>query len=273
MLLVYGQAGSRSNFGDHESRSALAPNPYIRPKSLGLPPLNPDSMQPFAENVSFLMDRLRLDRRALISRMGIGSDEFQSWLDSRSEPGLQQLIQLSAMLKVSVDRLLKQDLRRRAEAKDIRLLVLDVDGVLTDGGIYLTEKGDEIKKFHARDGRGIVTAQKLGVEVAFLSGGRFPEAINLRAERLGVRRCYVGTEPKAAVLERWMAESGLTYKQVAHIGDDANDLDVLSKVGLSACPADAATKNREIVDIILSLPGGQGCVREFIEEHLGIEVD
>ncbi|MFN8396815.1 MAG: HAD-IIIA family hydrolase [Bacteroidia bacterium] len=230
-------------------------------------------MQPFAHNLAFLIDRLRLDRRALVNRLGVGMNDLQAWSEGRAEPGLQQLIQLSAMLKVSVDRLLKNDLQRRAGAEDIKLLVLDVDGVLTDGGIYLTERGDEIKKFHARDGRGIVTAQKVGVEVAFLSGGRFPEAINLRAERLGIRRCYVGTEPKTAVLERWMAESGLTYKQVAHIGDDANDLDVLSRVGLSACPADAAPKNREVVDIILNLPGGQGCVREFIEEHLGIEVD
>lgn len=230
-------------------------------------------MQPLATNIGFLVDKLGLARRALAGRLGADVPELEAWIDGGAEPSLQQLIQLSAILKVSVDRLLKHNLRNRAAATSIKLLVLDVDGVLTDGGIYLTERGDEIKKFHARDGRGIVTAQKQGVEVAFLSGGRFPEAIRLRAERLGVKRCYVGTEPKTAVLERWMAESGLTYQQVAHIGDDANDLEVLARVGLSACPADAASRNREVVDIVLNLAGGQGCVREFIEEHLGIEVD
>jgi 3-deoxy-D-manno-octulosonate 8-phosphate phosphatase (KDO 8-P phosphatase) len=194
-------------------------------------------------------------------------------MDGLATPDLQQLLILATTFQVSVDRLLKLDLQQRSKAEGIKLLVLDIDGVLTDGGIYLTEKGDEIKKFHARDGRGIMTAQKHGIEVAFLSGGQHTVAIQARAERLGVRRYYVGKTEKTIVLEQWLADSRLTYAQVAYIGDDANDLKVIAKAGLTACPADAATKNREVVDIILRLPGGQGCVREFIEEHLGIEVD
>jgi 3-deoxy-D-manno-octulosonate 8-phosphate phosphatase (KDO 8-P phosphatase) len=230
-------------------------------------------MQPFADNLSYLFAQRGLDRHIFAPRLGCTPADIVAWMEGRSEPDLQQLLVLAATFQVSIDRFLKNELRHRAHIADIKLLVLDVDGVLTDGGIYLTEKGDEFKKFHARDGRGIMTAQKRGIEVAFLSGGQHSAAIQARAERLGVRRYYVGKTEKTIILGQWLADSKLSYGQVAYIGDDANDLGVIAKAGFTACPADAATKNREAVDVILNLPGGQGCVREFIEEHLRIEVD
>lgn len=230
-------------------------------------------MQPFVDNLKFLFARKGLDRHAIAPKLGCMPVDIQRWMDGTAEPNLQQLMTLAATLQVGVDRLLKRDLTNRGRAADIKLLVLDVDGVLTDGGIYLTEKGDEIKKFHAHDGRGIMTAQKSGIEVAFLSGGQHHVAIQARAERLGIKRWYVGRTAKTIILEEWLGTSKLSYSQVAYIGDDANDLGVIAKAALTACPADANTKNRESVDIILNLGGGQGCVREFIEEHLGIEVD
>jgi 3-deoxy-D-manno-octulosonate 8-phosphate phosphatase (KDO 8-P phosphatase) len=118
-----------------------------------------------------------------------------------------------------------------------------------------------------------MTAQKQGIEVAFCSGGVHSEAIRHRAERLGVQRWYVGKTAKTTIVEEWMAQSRLDYSQLAYIGDDANDLAVIAKAALTACPADAAPANRAAVDIILNLAGGQGCVREFIEEHLGVTVD
>ncbi len=230
-------------------------------------------MQPFVDNLKFLFAQKGLDRHVIAPKLNCTPAELQHWMEGTAEPDLQQLLTLAATFQVSVDRFLKRDLTNRAKAADIKLLVLDVDGVLTDGGIYLTEKGDEIKKFHARDGRGIMTAQKCGIEVAFLSGGQHSVAVEARAERLGIKRWFVGRTAKTIILEEWLAASKLSYAQVAYIGDDANDLGVIAKAGLTACPADAATNNRESVDIILNLPGGQGCVREFIEEHLGIEVD
>jgi 3-deoxy-D-manno-octulosonate 8-phosphate phosphatase (KDO 8-P phosphatase) len=230
-------------------------------------------MQPFADNISYLFAQRGLDRYVFAPRLGCTPADIVAWMEGRGEPDLQQLLTLAATFQVSVDRLLKHELRHRTNAADIKLLVLDVDGVLTDGGIYLTEQGDEFKKFHARDGRGIMTAQKRGIEVAFLSGGQHSAAIQARAERLGVRRWYVGKTEKTIVLEQWLAESKLSYKQVAYIGDDANDLGAIAKAGFTACPADAAMHNRAAVDVILKLAGGQGCVREFIEEHLRIEVD
>lgn len=230
-------------------------------------------MQPFAENLSFLLAQRKVDRDVLAVRLGCASADLLAWMEGNGEPDLQQLMILADTFQVSIDRLLKNDLRQRSNVAEIKMLVLDIDGVLTDGGIYLTEKGDEIKKFHARDGRGIMTAQKKGIEVAFLSGGQHSVAIQARAERLGVKRFYVGKTEKTIILEQWLAESNLTYAQVAYIGDDANDLRVIARAGLTACPSDACPKNREAVDVILKLAGGQGCVREFIEEHLGIEVD
>jgi 3-deoxy-D-manno-octulosonate 8-phosphate phosphatase (KDO 8-P phosphatase) len=230
-------------------------------------------MQPFADNISYLFAQRRLDRHVLAPKLSCTPAEILAWMEGKSEPNLQQLLTLAATLQVSVDRLLKNELQLRTQVRDIRMLVLDVDAVLTDGGIYLTEKGDEFKKFHSRDGRGLMTAQKRGLEVAFISGGRQSWVVQARAERLGVKRWYSGNTPKTVILEEWMAQTNNHYAQVAYIGDDANDLGVIAKAGLTACPADAAPKVRESVDIILKLHGGQGCVREFIEEHLGIEVD
>jgi 3-deoxy-D-manno-octulosonate 8-phosphate phosphatase (KDO 8-P phosphatase) len=230
-------------------------------------------MQPFAQNLIFLFHRRELDRHAIAARLGCTSAELAQWMEGKTEPSLQQLLTLAETLQVSVDGLMKRDLTRQTRPEEIRLLVLDVDGVLTDGGIYLTETGDEIRKFHARDGRGILAAQKGGIEVAFLSGGQHSTAIQARALRLGVKRWYVGKSPKTGILEGWLADSKLTYAQVAYIGDDSNDLGAIANAGFTACPADAAPRNREVVDIILKTGGGQGCVREFIEEHLGIKVD
>lgn len=230
-------------------------------------------MQPFSQNLKYLFGLGELDRHDFAPRLDCTPLDILQWMEGETTPNLKQLIIIAETFQVSTDKLLKQELWRRSAATEIKLLVLDVDGVLTDGGIYLTEKGDEIKKFHARDGRGIMTAQKCGIEVAFLSGGVHTEAIRARAERLGVKRWYVGKTAKTTILEDWMAESNHQYHQVAYIGDDANDLGVIAKAGLTACPSDAANANREAVDVILKTAGGLGCVREFIEEHLGITID
>ena len=151
---------------------------------------------------------------------------------------------------------------------EIKLLVLDIDGTMTDGGMYFSESGDEFKKFNTKDGRGIIRAFEQGIEVAFISSGSRAVAIRNRAERLGVKRVYVGAKNKIEVLEEWMTEKGIHHEEVAAVGDDINDLGILSKVGLSACPADAVPEVLATVDIILTRKGGDACVREFIENYL-----
>ena len=150
----------------------------------------------------------------------------------------------------------------------IRLLTLDVDGVLTDGGIYITEKGDLFKKFNTKDGVGIRHAVKAGITVGFISAGKSKNILNTRAKMLGVKYVYAGDEEKLSVLRNICKKMKINFDEVAHIGDDINDLKILSAVGLSVCPADAMDKVKQLVDVVLKKNGGDGCVREFIDTYL-----
>ena len=152
--------------------------------------------------------------------------------------------------------------------KEIKFLGLDVDGTLTDGGMYYTESGEEFKRFDTKDGRGIIELQKQGVEVGLLSSGFKTKIIEGRAKTLSIKKYYVGTDPKLEILEQWCSDMGIEMKQVAYIGDDINDRDIINAVGFTACPADAMPAIKKIVDVVLTNKGGYGCVREFIEEHL-----
>ena len=152
--------------------------------------------------------------------------------------------------------------------KNIKLLVLDVDGTLTDAGVYVMEDGSQFKKFNARDGMGIIQARKAGIEVGIISHSFVTSMVESRANSLGLKYFYVGQDSKVEVLEKWMEELGLTYKEIAYIGDDINDMDVMLKVGVSACPADAVSTIKEIASIQLNKKGGEGCVREFIDTWL-----
>jgi 3-deoxy-D-manno-octulosonate 8-phosphate phosphatase (KDO 8-P phosphatase) len=163
---------------------------------------------------------------------------------------------------------MNQDPLKRAKANNIKFLVLDVDGVMTDGGMYYTESGDQFKKFNTKDGMGIQLAMKAGLNVAFLSSGSQAMIIRSRAKTLGVDHVYIGPRAKLDVLSEWCREFGLELDHVAYIGDDINDLEVISVVGLAACPADSVKQVKEKVKIVLTKKGGEGCVREFVDEHL-----
>jgi 3-deoxy-D-manno-octulosonate 8-phosphate phosphatase (KDO 8-P phosphatase) len=156
----------------------------------------------------------------------------------------------------------------KQKAAKIRLLVLDVDGTLTDGGVYIDANGMQSRKFHIRDGMGITQLQDKGIPVGLLSHSRAQKILDERARMLGIDRVYSGKEPKLVVLTRWMEELGLTLDQVSYIGDDINDLEILEQVGLSACPHDAHYSLIQKVDIVLQRNGGVGCVREFIDRFL-----
>ena len=156
--------------------------------------------------------------------------------------------------------------------KEIKFLGLDVDGTLTDGGMYYTEGGEEFKRFDTKDGRGIIELQKKGVIVGLLSSGFKTKIIEGRAKTLGLENVYVGTDPKIDILQQWCVDMGIDMKEVAYVGDDINDRDIINAVGFSACPADAMSSIKEIVDVVLTKNGGYGCVREFIEEHLGCKL-
>ncbi len=152
--------------------------------------------------------------------------------------------------------------------RNIKLLILDVDGTLTDGGIYILEDGSQFKKFNSRDGMGIKLLQKAGVEVGIISNGKTTSMVKARADMLGMTKCYVGDAAKMDVLEAWMKEMGIGLDQVGMVGDDINDLPVMEKAGFSACPADAVEAVKKKADIVLQLKGGEGCVRELIDNYL-----
>jgi 3-deoxy-D-manno-octulosonate 8-phosphate phosphatase (KDO 8-P phosphatase) len=151
-----------------------------------------------------------------------------------------------------------------ARCGPIELLLVDVDGVLTDGVIALDGNGVETKHFHVRDGSGITLWNKAGKRAAILSGRR-AAAVDLRAAELGISPVIQGAANKAEPFRTLLADLGLDPRQVCYIGDDLADLPVLSAVGLAACPADAAVEVRRVAHVVTSAPGGRGAVREIVE--------
>lgn len=156
----------------------------------------------------------------------------------------------------------------REKLDKIRLLVLDVDGVMTDGGMFYTETGDQMKKFNTKDGMAILHLTKSDFQVAIISSGFKGEAVKRRAEVLGIQHCVVNREPKLETLKALCAELGIALEEVAILGDDINDLEVMRQVGFSACPTDAVHTVKKQVDVILKTRGGKGCIREFIDQYL-----
>jgi YrbI family 3-deoxy-D-manno-octulosonate 8-phosphate phosphatase len=152
--------------------------------------------------------------------------------------------------------------------KDIKLLVLDVDGTLTDGGVYITEKGDEFKKFNTKDGLAIRYLTKNNFQVGIISASISTEIVRYRANMLGIQHLYIGEKNKLEILSEWIKNLSIDFENVAYVGDDVNDLSVIQKVGLSACPADAVDAVKKQCNIILKRNGGDACVREFIEQEI-----
>ena len=152
----------------------------------------------------------------------------------------------------------------QAKASAVRLLLFDVDGVLTDGAVLMHADGSESKSFHIRDGAALVWAQRAGLSVGFLSA-RTSGATAQRAAQLGIRIVSQGVAHKADAYEAICRQAGLEDSAVAFMGDDLLDLPVLSRVGLSAAPADAAPEGRASVDWVSSSGGGRGAARELIE--------
>jgi len=149
--------------------------------------------------------------------------------------------------------------------RELKLLVLDVDGVFTDGGLYYTSANEEIKKFNVKDGMAITQSIKSGLQIGIISAASRSEVVELRAQILGIQNVYVGKEPKLQILESWLYKMGIGFDEVGYIGDDVNDIAILEKVGVGACPSDAVTQVKSKADYILSQKGGEGCIREYIE--------
>jgi 3-deoxy-D-manno-octulosonate 8-phosphate phosphatase (KDO 8-P phosphatase) len=150
----------------------------------------------------------------------------------------------------------------------VRALVLDVDGVLTDGGVILDGGDGEVKRFHARDGVGVKLALTAGWRVLFLTARRSPPA-RRRATELGAEWA-IGIAHKERFLETWLADAGIGWDEVAYVGDDLQDLGALRRVGFPIAVADAAAEVRSAARMVTDLPGGSGAVREAVERLLDL---
>lgn len=146
----------------------------------------------------------------------------------------------------------------------IKLLVFDVDGVMSDGKVTYTSDGAELKSFNIKDGVGIKRVQRAGIQTAIITG-RVSPMVERRATELGIHYLIQGREDKLAALEELLGSLEIDLQSVAYMGDDLPDLDAIVGVGIGACPADAVPAVRAEADWIASLNGGAGCVRELCD--------
>ena len=149
-------------------------------------------------------------------------------------------------------------------AAEIRLLLLDVDGVMTDGHIVLTDGGEEIKSFHVRDGLGLKLLMDAGVDVAIMTGRTSKVVLN-RTKEIGIEEVHQGVSDKAALLTSLMRRKGLDRNQICAMGDDLPDLPMLRAAGIAVAVADAAAEVREAAAVVTKNRGGTGAVREICE--------
>ena len=157
---------------------------------------------------------------------------------------------------------MSNELLQRARA--IKLAIFDVDGVLTDGRLYFLPDGSEFKTFNTLDGHGIKMLIASGVQTAIISGRKTP-VVERRAQNLGIQHLFQGREDKLVVLDGLLAELGLSYEQVAYLGDDLPDLPVIRRVGLGMAVANADGFVRQHAHGVTQARGGEGAAREFCE--------
>jgi 3-deoxy-D-manno-octulosonate 8-phosphate phosphatase (KDO 8-P phosphatase) len=154
--------------------------------------------------------------------------------------------------------------------RQLKMLILDVDGVLTDGRLWFDSDGHEYKTFHARDGHGIKLLQQTGVQVAVISGRSSP-SVALRLQNLGIQHVYQGYDQKLAALADLMEKTSIGAEHIAHIGDDLLDLPLMRRVGVGIAVSDANFAVRQYADWCTQMPGGQGAVREVCDSIMHIQ--
>ncbi len=160
-------------------------------------------------------------------------------------------------------------IRRRRDStkeliKNIKLLVVDVDGTLTDAGMYYSAKGEELKKFNTRDAQGLALIRERGIEVAIITKEHSP-IVEARAEKLKIDKCYIGIDDKIGCLKSLCNDLALTLDKVAYVGDDVSDMECMRSAGFAACPSDAAEIVKNVSLFICDHPGGSGAVREVCD--------
>ena len=176
---------------------------------------------------------------------------------------------------IILENLMKRHVLKTSVPKmNLKLFITDIDGTLTDGGMYYSENGDELKKFNTRDGMGLEQLRKFGIKTGIITSENL-KLNERRAKKLKVDFIKQGKKDKGklSIAEEICEEMGITLNEVAYIGDDLNCIELLSNVGLAACPSDACPQVKAISNIkIMSRKGGDACVREFIDKYILNEV-
>lgn len=155
-------------------------------------------------------------------------------------------------------------MKDRERAQKIKMIIMDVDGTLTDGTILVMPDGEELKSYNVKDGTGILLAHLAGLKTAIITG-KISESLTKRAKKLQITEVYQGILDKKSVLEEIQNKNNLTEEQIAYIGDDVGDYEVIKSVGLAGAVADAHTTIKKHSHFICKNPGGKGAVREFID--------
>ena len=150
----------------------------------------------------------------------------------------------------------------QSKCKKIKLVITDVDGVLTDGGMYYSEKGELFKKFNTKDGMGVELLHKASIKTVFLTGEN-SKIVKIRAKKVNADDCHINIKQKEKIFSEICKKFNVKPLNVAYIGDDVNDLKIMSCVGLTACPSDAQKQIKLISDLKCEREGGKGAFREF----------
>ena len=156
--------------------------------------------------------------------------------------------------------------------KNIKLFVLDVDGVLTDGSLILLENGEMARTMNIKDGYALQLAVKKGYDILIISGGK-SEEVKVRLEKLGVKNIFLSVKNKKELLAKYIIKNNYSIEQVLYMGDDIPDVLVMQTVGVACAPADAVPEIKAIAHYISPIPGGKGCVRDVIEKVLKLNAD
>ena len=155
---------------------------------------------------------------------------------------------------------------------NIKNFVFDVDGVFTDGSIIVDSDGNEMRVFNTKDGIAVKFATEIGYNICVISGGN-NEGVRKRLSRLGVKHIFLGINDKKEVFDNFLSKNNLNIEETLFMGDDLPDINILKEVGLPTCPADACPGVKEVVDYISPKKGGDGCVRDVIEQVLRLSGD
>jgi YrbI family 3-deoxy-D-manno-octulosonate 8-phosphate phosphatase len=210
----------------------------------------------------------------LCDKEGISVTEFETLIYIPKirimDPTPNELVRIAEYFNLPLDVIVLKDLKQtqKFDKSKFKLVILDVDGTMTDGGMYFTENGDQMKRYNAKDGLAIKRLIKEGVVFGIISHGSKLNVVQDRADLLGIQKVYVGSGAKLEILNGWLKELNLSLEETVYVGDDLNDMDIIEAVGMSACPGDAVSEVKHKVDIILRKDGGQACIRELIDEWL-----